>query len=141
MDLAKAAIGRIGPDTGLDVDIESEAPARRFGFDLTEAFIVGDYARDVGLGRAVGATTFLVLTGHGAGERVTVERDGLADHIVRDLVDAAGLTAERMGKTRDGSEHGGHWRLPAAICARPRTLSAASRSRTSITSSLPLHSW
>ena len=72
--------------------------ARRFGFDLTEAFVVGDHARDVGLGRAVGATTFLVLTGHGADERVAVERDGLADHIVRDLADAADLIAELLGK-------------------------------------------
>ena len=83
MDLAKAAIGRIGLDTGLDVDIESEAPGsegrggggrggergggrggRGGGGGGGEGALRirpdrgvrgGRPARDVGLGRAVGA--------------------------------------------------------------------------------------
>jgi len=65
--------------------------ATRFGFDPTEAFAVGDHAGDVGMGRAVGATTFLVLTGHGAEERERAERGGLADHVVPDLATAADI--------------------------------------------------
>ena len=37
--------------------------AARFGFDLARAFVVGDHPGDMGLGRAVGATTIFVLTG------------------------------------------------------------------------------
>ena len=47
--------------------------ATRYGFDAADAFVVGDHFRgDVGMGRAVGATTFLVLTGHGAQARERV---------------------------------------------------------------------
>ncbi len=46
-----------------------------------------------GLGRAIGATTFLVLTGHGVEERPGVDRDGLADHVVPDLGAAADIIA------------------------------------------------
>ena len=40
--------------------------AAELGFDATRAFVVGDMASDVALGRALGATTLLVRTGHGA---------------------------------------------------------------------------
>jgi D-glycero-D-manno-heptose 1,7-bisphosphate phosphatase len=59
--------------------------AARFGFDPTRAFVIGDHAGDVGMGRAIGATTFLVLTGHGVDERPRADRDDLADHVVPDL--------------------------------------------------------
>jgi D-glycero-D-manno-heptose 1,7-bisphosphate phosphatase len=65
--------------------------AARFGFEPREAFVVGDHAGDVGMGRAIGATTFLVLTGHGPQE---LERaDGLADHVVADLAAAVDIIA------------------------------------------------
>jgi D-glycero-D-manno-heptose 1,7-bisphosphate phosphatase len=67
--------------------------ARRFSFDPTLAFVVGDHAGDAGLGRAVGATTFLVLTGHGADERERAVRDDLVDHVVPDLAAAADIIA------------------------------------------------
>lgn len=63
--------------------------AARFGFDPGRAFVVGDHAGDAGMGRAVGATTFLVLTGHGAEERPRAE--GSADHVVPDLAAAADI--------------------------------------------------
>jgi D-glycero-D-manno-heptose 1,7-bisphosphate phosphatase len=63
--------------------------AARFGFDPGRAFVVGDHAGDVGMGRAVGATTFLVLTGHGTEERARAE--GSADHVVADLAGAADI--------------------------------------------------
>jgi D-glycero-D-manno-heptose 1,7-bisphosphate phosphatase len=40
--------------------------AARLGFEPRECFVVGDLESDVELGRALGATTFLVRTGHGA---------------------------------------------------------------------------
>jgi D-glycero-D-manno-heptose 1,7-bisphosphate phosphatase len=65
--------------------------AERFSFDPSAAFVVGDHAGDVAMGRAVGATTFLVLTGHGVEERSRAELDGLADHVVPDLSAAADI--------------------------------------------------
>jgi D-glycero-D-manno-heptose 1,7-bisphosphate phosphatase len=65
--------------------------AERFGFDPAESFVVGDHAGDMGMGRAIGATTILVLTGHG-----NLERDratGMADHIVQDLGAAVAIIA------------------------------------------------
>lgn len=65
--------------------------ADRFAFDPSESFVVGDHAGDVAMGRAIGATTFLVLTGHGEQER---ERAGdAADHVVSDLGGAAAIIA------------------------------------------------
>jgi D-glycero-D-manno-heptose 1,7-bisphosphate phosphatase len=61
--------------------------AAELGFDPVHAFVLGDKACDVDLGRAVGATTFLVRTGYGA--RMAAEVQGRADHIVDDLRQAA----------------------------------------------------
>ena len=63
--------------------------ATRFGFDPSRAFVVGDHAGDVGMGRAMGATTILVLTGHGVEERTRAE--GSADHVVADLAAAVDI--------------------------------------------------
>lgn len=70
------------PRTGM-VDLA----AADLGFDPTDAFVVGDHAKDMALGRALGARTILVLTGHGRDE----QEDGraLADHVVADLRAAA----------------------------------------------------
>ena len=53
-------------------------------FDPAQAFMIGDKEVDVDLGRAVGATTFLVRTGHGA-KHVEATK---ADHVVADLAEA-----------------------------------------------------
>ena len=42
--------------------------AAALGFDPAEAFVVGDHAGDMALGRAVGARTIFVRTGHGEEE-------------------------------------------------------------------------
>lgn len=69
-----------------------------FGFDAARAFVVGDHASDMGLGRAIGAETLLVLTGHGQEEHTAASP--LADHVVPDLAAAAdiisALAAERI---------------------------------------------
>jgi histidinol-phosphate phosphatase family protein len=64
-----------------------EQAAADFGFAPAEAFVIGDKACDIGLGRNCGATTFLVQTGYG--------REHLAngwakpDFVVNDLMEAA----------------------------------------------------
>ena len=66
-----------------------ERAADRLGFDPTDSWIVGDHAGDMGMGRAVGARTLLVLTGHG-GEELEAARP-LADRVVADLAEAAAI--------------------------------------------------
>jgi D-glycero-D-manno-heptose 1,7-bisphosphate phosphatase len=66
-----------------------ERAVRALAFDPREAWVVGDHAADMGLGRAVGARTILLRTGHGQEE---LERAGAdADEVVDDLAAAAAL--------------------------------------------------
>jgi D-glycero-D-manno-heptose 1,7-bisphosphate phosphatase len=70
------------PRTGLVLRAAAE-----LGFDPARAFVVGDMASDVALGRALGATTLLVRTGHG---QATLARgEARPDHVVDDLGAAA----------------------------------------------------
>ncbi|HET7929107.1 MAG TPA: HAD-IIIA family hydrolase [Actinomycetota bacterium] len=66
-----------------------ERAAEALGFDPREAWVVGDHAGDMRLGRAVGARTILVCTGHGEEELEKARAD--ADDIVEDLAAAAAL--------------------------------------------------
>jgi D-glycero-D-manno-heptose 1,7-bisphosphate phosphatase len=80
-----AGCGCRKPGTGL-----VERAAAIHGFDPRASFVVGDLASDLGLGRALGATTLLVRTGHGA-------RTEAADAVDADLVvDDLGAAAERI---------------------------------------------
>jgi D-glycero-D-manno-heptose 1,7-bisphosphate phosphatase len=45
----------------------AERAAQELDFDLRASFLIGDKPADIELGRNVGATTFLVRTGYGAG--------------------------------------------------------------------------
>ena len=71
-----------------------ERAAGALGFDPSESWIVGDHAGDMRLGRAVGARTYLVLTGHGGQEIEDAGRD--ADHIVDDFAEAAALIRDEI---------------------------------------------
>lgn len=64
-----------------------EQAAREFGFLPSEAFVIGDKACDVDLGRVIDATTILVRTGYGA--RHEAEGIAQADYVVDDLQEAA----------------------------------------------------
>jgi len=64
------------------------------GFDPAEAFVVGDHAGDMALGRAIGARTILVRTGHGE-EELEAARD-LADRVVADLPAAAAAIRDEV---------------------------------------------
>ena len=72
------------PATGLALRAAAE-----HAFDPAEAFVVGDHRCDVELGRRIGATTILVLTGHGGQELETARP--FADHVVADLAEAADI--------------------------------------------------
>jgi D-glycero-D-manno-heptose 1,7-bisphosphate phosphatase len=65
------------------------AAAKELNFDPSQAFVIGDKACDIDLGKRLGATTFLVRTGYG--ERYANESN--ADHIVADVLAAAEVIA------------------------------------------------
>ena len=64
------------------------------GFDPAESFVVGDHAGDMALGRAIGARTIFVRTGHGE-EKLEAARD-LADRVVADLPAAAAAIRDEV---------------------------------------------
>jgi D-glycero-D-manno-heptose 1,7-bisphosphate phosphatase len=70
--------------------------AARLGFDPESTVVIGDHLADLGMGRALGATTFLVRTGHGA--HAEADADDLADHVTDDLAGAVAIIAELVGK-------------------------------------------
>ncbi|HEY8154721.1 MAG TPA: HAD family hydrolase [Myxococcota bacterium] len=70
------------PRTGLALRAAAE-----LGFEPSRAFVVGDQASDIGLGRALGAATLLVRTGHGA--ETLARGEARPDHVVADLKEAA----------------------------------------------------
>ncbi len=63
------------------------AAAADLGLDLARSVMIGDKAADLGLGRAVGARTVLVRTGHGLAEEAAALP--LADFVADDLAAAA----------------------------------------------------
>ncbi len=65
----------------------AEQAARELGFDLTEAFVVGDKACDIELGQNCGAKTILVRTGYGA--ETETSRESRPDFVADDLLCAA----------------------------------------------------
>ena len=71
----------------------ARAAAARLGFALEDSFVVGDHASDMGLGRAVGAVTVFVRTGHGVEEEeaATPHADYLADDLAGAVAIIAGL--------------------------------------------------
>jgi D-glycero-D-manno-heptose 1,7-bisphosphate phosphatase len=71
-----------------------ERAAAALGFDPGEGWIVGDHAFDMALGRAVGAKTILLRTGHGQEELAAARAD--ADEVVDDLTAAAVLIRDEV---------------------------------------------
>jgi histidinol-phosphate phosphatase family protein len=66
-----------------------ERAAADLALDPTQSYVIGDKACDVDLGLVMNATTFLVTTGHGAGQ--VAECGGRAHHVVGSLLEAARL--------------------------------------------------
>lgn len=73
-----------------------EIAARELAFDPRAAFVVGDKACDIDLGRAVGATTLLVRTGYGA--QAATDASVRPHYVVDDLRHAARVMAELTGR-------------------------------------------
>lgn len=69
--------------------------AAEHDFDPAEAFVVGDHASDLEMGRRLGARTILVLTGHGR-DALEGGADALADHVVADLRAAADVIRDEV---------------------------------------------
>jgi D-glycero-D-manno-heptose 1,7-bisphosphate phosphatase len=65
--------------------------AARLGFDPADSVVIGDHASDMGMGRAIGATTVLVRTGHGRAQEG--EATPLATHVADDLAGAVAIIA------------------------------------------------
>jgi D-glycero-D-manno-heptose 1,7-bisphosphate phosphatase len=65
--------------------------AQRLGFDPADSVVIGDHASDVGMGRAIGATTVLVRTGHGRAQEA--DAAPLATHVADDLAGAVAIIA------------------------------------------------
>jgi D-glycero-D-manno-heptose 1,7-bisphosphate phosphatase len=70
--------------------------AERLGFAPDASVVIGDHLADLGMGRAIGATTILVRTGHGT--EAEPDAGDLADHIADDLAGAATIIAALVGK-------------------------------------------
>ena len=68
-----------------------EQAARTLGFEPSEAFVIGDKACDIDLGRGVQAATLLVRTGYGA--RAEADAAVRPDYVVDDLEHAASVIA------------------------------------------------
>ncbi|HEY7317831.1 MAG TPA: HAD family hydrolase [Candidatus Binatia bacterium] len=75
----------------------AQRAAQELGFDLRASFVIGDKPVDIELGQNLGATTFLVRTGYGAGfvNDSTVNPDYVAD----DLFAAAQIIQSLLAKT------------------------------------------
>ena len=69
--------------------------AADLGFDPQEGFVIGDTAKDMQLGKRVGAATILVLTGYGEREREGA--GSAADHVARDLLAAVPIVMRLVG--------------------------------------------
>lgn len=61
--------------------------ATELGIDLSRSFVIGDKRSDIAWGQHLGATTFLVRTGHGAAAEVAP--GARAHHVVDDLLHAS----------------------------------------------------
>jgi D-glycero-D-manno-heptose 1,7-bisphosphate phosphatase len=61
---------------------------REFGIDPSRSFVVGDRWRDVEFGRAAGARSILVRTGHGLAEEARPEGAPRPDLVADNLVEA-----------------------------------------------------
>jgi D-glycero-D-manno-heptose 1,7-bisphosphate phosphatase len=80
------------PRTGL-----LEQAGRELSFDPRLGFVVGDNECDVELGRAVGAITFLVRSGHG--QSVLAKGRVSPDYAVEDVAEAANRIGELLGRS------------------------------------------
>lgn len=81
------------PGTGL-----VRRAAAELGFVPAESFVIGDNRGDIELGRNIGATAILVMTGHG--RQVAGEGNADADYVVEGLPEAVSVITSIIGGTQ-----------------------------------------
>ena len=69
-------------------------------FSPSETVVVGDKESDIGLARALGVPSFLVLTGEGGA--TAAAHPGLADYVVADLVEASRIITNLRPERSEG---------------------------------------
>jgi D-glycero-D-manno-heptose 1,7-bisphosphate phosphatase len=74
-----------------------------FGFDPTQAIVVGDKSSDVELGHRIGAKSVLVRTGYGLQEEELPTMS--ADHVIDSLADLPSLIGSIYGQCKDFEEN------------------------------------
>jgi len=84
------------PGTAL-IDFASE----ELKFDPCDCYVVGDKDCDIAMGKRVGATTLLVLTGHG--EVTRAEKISRPDFVVGDLDEAATIIGCLLRRAYEGN--------------------------------------
>ena len=78
-----------------------ERAAKELKFDPQESFFIGDKACDVELGKQIGATTFLVLTGYGS--QVAAAGMVTPDYIVDGVYEAAQVIEHLVTRDEKGA--------------------------------------
>jgi D-glycero-D-manno-heptose 1,7-bisphosphate phosphatase len=73
-----------------------EQAALEHPVDLSQSFVIGDKICDIQLGAVVGATSILVLTGHGKDHEALCHK--VADHVSVDLLAAATIVGGLVGR-------------------------------------------
>ena len=71
--------------------------AMELGFDPRSSYVIGDKGCDIEMGRRVGATTLLVLTGYG--KETLAKCNSSPDFVANNLIGAAGIIG-RLGQLR-----------------------------------------
>ena len=102
------------PRYRLDCDCRKPKPGMllrardEMGIDLGSSYVVGDHPRDVEAGSRAGATSILVLTGHGRKMRTPESAPGSTApaHVAADLREAVGWILEREGRPAGAGPHG-----------------------------------
>jgi histidinol-phosphate phosphatase family protein len=84
--------------------------ANDLDFEPHASFVVGDKPCDIDLGKAVGATTFLVRTGYGA--TYAADLSVAADHVVDDLADAANVIERLLATEAEAGSMPGEYSEP-----------------------------
>jgi D-glycero-D-manno-heptose 1,7-bisphosphate phosphatase len=75
------------------------------GIDLESSYVVGDHLRDIAAGHAVGATTVLVLTGHGQDQLNGSDPAGTPPtHVAADLHSAVAWILEQERREKSGAD-------------------------------------
>jgi D-glycero-D-manno-heptose 1,7-bisphosphate phosphatase len=69
-----------------------------FAIDLSQSFVAGDQASDLGLARSVGIPGILVLTGFGRWQSQHLPTENSPDFIAENLLSAVQWLGRRIGR-------------------------------------------